>query len=204
MGNKNPGVDAYIAKSAEFARPILKHLRSVVHAGCPDVQEELKWGFPHFMYKGILCSMASFKAHCAFGFWKGELLAKKHKALADTRESAMGEFGRITTLSDLPDERRLLRYVKDAVALNDEGVKRPMKPRPKGDRSLEVPDYFLAALKKSRKALTTFEGFNYSNKKEYVEWVTEAKGEETRKRRLETAVEWMAEGKSRNWKYTRK
>ncbi|MCI0657485.1 MAG: DUF1801 domain-containing protein, partial [Acidobacteria bacterium] len=94
MGKVNPGVDAYIAKSADFAKPILKHIRSVVHAGCPEVQEELKWGFPHFMYKGILCSMASFKAHCAFGFWKGELLAKTHKALADTRESAMGEFGR--------------------------------------------------------------------------------------------------------------
>jgi uncharacterized protein YdeI (YjbR/CyaY-like superfamily) len=116
----------------------------------------------------------------------------------------MGEFGRITTLADLPDEKRLLRYVKDAVALNDEGVKRPMKPKPKGERSLDVPDYFLAALKKSKKALTTFEWFNYSNKKDYVEWVTEAKGEETRKRRLETAVEWMAEGKSRNWKYMRK
>ena len=204
MGKKNPGVDAYIAKSADFAKPILKHIRAVVHAGCPDVVEELKWGFPHFMHKGIVCSMASFKAHCAFGFWKGDLLAKKYADLTDSRESAMGEFGRITSLSDLPDEKRLLRYVKDAVALNDEGVKRPMKPKPKGERSLDVPDYFLAALKKSKKAQTTFEGFNYSNKKEYVEWVTEAKGEGTRKRRLETAVEWMAEGKSRNWKYTRK
>jgi uncharacterized protein YdeI (YjbR/CyaY-like superfamily) len=148
--------------------------------------------------------MASFKAHCAFGFWKGELLAKKYKALADTRESAMGEFGRITSLTDLPDEKRLLRYVQDAMALNDDGVKRPMKPKPKGQRSLEVPDYFLSALKKSKKALTIFEGFNYSHKKEYVEWVGEAKGEETRKRRLETAVEWMAQGKPRNWKYVRK
>ena len=204
MGKKHPGVDAYIAKSADFAKPILKHLRSVVHEGCPEVQEELKWGFPHFMYKGILCSMASFKAHCAFGFWKGELLAKQHKALADTRESAMGEFGRITRLADLPDEKRLLRYVKEAVALNDDGVKRPMKAKPKGERTLDVPEFFLAALKKSKKALTTFEGFPYSHKKEYVEWVTEAKGEQTRQRRLETAVEWMTEGKSRNWKYTRK
>lgn len=204
MGKKNPGVDAYIAKSSDFAKPILKHIRSAVHAGCPEVQEELKWGFPHFMYKGILCSMASFKAHCAFGFWKGELLAKKHKALADTRESAMGEFGRITSLSDLPGEKRLLLYVKEAMALNDEGVKRPMNPKPKGERSLEVPDYFVAALKKSKKALTVFEGFNYSHKKEYLEWVTEAKGEATRKRRLETAIEWMAEGKPRNWKYARK
>ena len=204
MGKRDPRVDAYIAQSADFAKPILNHLRKMVHAGCPDVEETLKWSFPHFMYRGILCSMAAFQEHCAFGFWKGKLLAEKHKALADSRESAMGEFGRITALSDLPDEKTLLRYVKEAAALNDQGVKHPTRAKPKGNRKLEVPDYFLAALKKSKKALVMFEGFNYSNKKEYVEWVTEAKGEETRKRRLETAVAWMAEGKARNWKYMRK
>src|SRR5882672_7607606 len=99
MGKRDPRVDTYIAQSADFAKPILTHLRKVVHAGCPDVEETLKWSFPHFMYKGILCSMAAFKAHCAFGFWKGKLLAEKHQALADTREFAMGEFGRITALS---------------------------------------------------------------------------------------------------------
>jgi hypothetical protein len=204
MGKKDPRVDAYIARSADFARPILKRLREVVHAGCPDVEETLKWSSPHFMYKGMLCGMASFKGHCAFGFWKGKLLAKQHKALAETRELAMGEFGRITALSDLPDEKSLLRYVKEAVALNDEGVKLPARAKPKGDRKLRVPDYFLAAVRKNKKALATFEGFSYSNKKEYVEWVTEAKGEETLKQRLETAVAWMAEGKARNWKYLRK
>jgi len=204
MGKRDPRVDAYIAQSADFAKPILSHLRKVVHAGCPDVEETLKWSFPHFMYKGILCSMASFKAHCAFGFWKGKLLADKHKALADSRESAMGEFGRITALSDLPGEKTLLRYVKEAVVLNDEGLKHPTRAKPKGKQKLEVPDYFLTALKKSKKAQVMFEGFNYSNKKDYVEWVTEAKGEATRKRRLETAVAWMAEGKTRNWKYMTK
>jgi len=204
MGKKDPRVDAYIAKSADFARPILKHLREMVHAGCPDVEETLKWSFPHFMHKGILCSMASFKSHCAFGFWKGKLLAEKHKALADTREFAMGEFGRITTISDLPGKKTLLRYVKEAVVLNDQGVKHPTRAKPKGDRSMEAPDYFLRALRKSKRALATFEGFTYTNKKEYVEWVTEAKAEETRKRRLETAVAWMTEGKARNWKYVRK
>lgn len=204
MGAKHPGVDTYIEKSADFARPILKKIRKVVHQGCPEVTEELKWGFPHFMYKGMLASMASFKAHCAFGFWKGELLTGKHKALTGDRETAMGEFGRITSLSDLPDEKTLLRYIKDAMKLNDEGVKRASKPRVKRDQVLDVPDYFLAALQKSRKALTTFEGFSYSHKKEYVEWVSEAKGEDTRKKRLQSAVAWMSEGKPRNWKYMRK
>src|SRR6058998_2536464 len=113
MRKKDPRVDAYIARSADFARPILTHLRKVVHAGCPDVEETLKWSFPHFMYKGILCSMAAFKAHCAFGFWKAKLLAEKHKTLAETRESAMGEFGRVTAISDLPAKKTLLRYVRD-------------------------------------------------------------------------------------------
>ena len=204
MGKKDPRVDAYIADSAEFARPILKQLRKAVHAGCPEVEETLKWSFPHFMYKGILCSMASFKAHCAFGFWKGKLLEDKLGNVPKMKEPAMGDFGRVTSLADLPEEKFLIRLVREAVELNDKGVKHPARSKPRGERKLEVPKYFLDAVKKSRKALTTFEGFNYSNKKEYVEWVTEAKGEQTRQRRLETAVAWMAEGKPRNWKYVRK
>lgn len=204
MGEKSPAVDAYIAKSADFARPILAHLRAVVHAGCPQTEEVLKWGFPHFMHKGILCSMAAFKAHCAFGFWKGQLLAEKHPELAATQESAMGEFGRITKKSDLPARAILVDYVKEAVALNDKGVKVPSRERPKKPRPLKVPDYFLAALRKDRKAMATFEEFSPSARRDYVEWVAEAKGEETRKKRLETAVLWMAEGKARNWKYARK
>lgn len=204
MGDKNPAVDEYIAKSADFARPILEHLRSVVHAGCPRTEEVLKWGFPHFMHQGILCSMAAFKSHCAFGFWKGQLLAEKYPALAATRESAMGEFGRIMKKSDLPGRAVLVGYVKEAAALNDAGVKVPSRARPKQPRPLKVPDYFLSALRKSRKAMATFEEFSPSHKREYVEWVVEAKGEETRKKRLETAVLWMSEGKARNWKYARK
>jgi uncharacterized protein YdeI (YjbR/CyaY-like superfamily) len=203
MGKKHPGVDAYIEKSADFAKPILGHLRKVVHAGCPDVEEALKWSFPHFMYKGILCSMASFKAHCAFGFWKGKLMEEKLEGVAKGKGPAMGDFGRITSLSDLPGEKELIRHVREAVALNDKGI-RPSRAKPKRAQALVIPDYFLGALKKNRKALIIFEGFSPSNKKEYVEWVTDAKGEETRHRRLETAVAWMAEGKVRNWKYLRK
>jgi len=121
MGKKDPRVDAYIARSAGFARPILKHLRKVVHAGCPDVEETIKWGFPHFMHKGILCSMASFKAHCAFGFWKRKLLEKRLKGVAKGKGPAMGDFGRLTSLSDLPSERVLIRCVREAAALNDKG-----------------------------------------------------------------------------------
>ncbi len=206
MGKRDPRVDAYIAKAADFARPILSHLREVVHTGCPDVEETIKWGFPHFEHKGVLCSMAAFKSHCAFGFWKGGLLTEKHPELAGAEDPAMGQLGRITAMADLPEEETLLLYVREAAALNEQGIKSPTrsKPKPKGERELEVPADLMEALRTNPPALATFEGFNYSNKKEYVEWVTEAKSEETRKRRLDTAVEWMAEGKIRHWKYVKK
>jgi uncharacterized protein YdeI (YjbR/CyaY-like superfamily) len=204
MATRDPRVDAYIAASAPFARPILKHLRRVVHAGCPDVAETLKWGFPHFMSGGIVCSMAAFKRHCAFGFWKGSLLGGALKARAGRADEAMGQFGRITAISDLPGEAALRRLVKEAAALNARGVKRPARRKPAGTRRLEVPAYVLAALRRNPKARATFDGFSDTNRKDYVDWVTEAKGEETRKRRLETAVAWMAEGKPRNWRYARR
>jgi len=204
MGNKDPRVDAYIARSAGFARPILVHLRTLVHAACPEVEETLKWSSPHFMYKGMLCGMAAFKEHCAFGFWKEKLLRDRLEGLAVADRSAMGQFGRIAAISDLPDERTLLSLVREAVALNDRGIKAPARSRLKGNRRLKVPDYFAGALRRNRKALATFEQFSATNKREYVDWVVEAKGEETRQRRLDTAITWMAEGKIRNWKYMRK
>lgn len=197
MGTRDPRVDAYIAKSAPFARPILSHIREVVHAGCPDVEEAMKWSFPHFMYKGMLCSMASFKQHCAFGFWKGSLLKDGSMPAKD----AMGQYGRITSLADLPDATRLLRLVKQAAALNDEGAKVARTPKVTRGKTVKTPAYFIAAVRKNKKALATYEAFSPSHKREYVEWVTEAKAETTRKRRLETAVTWMAQGKGRNWKY---
>ena len=199
MGTRDQRIDAYIAKSAEFAQPILRELREIVHAGCPEVEEAMKWSFPHFMYKGMLCSMAAFKEHCAFGFWKGSLVMdpKENKSV-----DGMGQFGRLTSRKDLPPKRVLLGYIKKAVQLNDEGVKVPVRPKPKTDKKdLKVPGYFLTGLKKNKKAHTVFEGFPYSKKKDYVDWVTEAKTDETRERRLATSVEWLAEGKSRNWKY---
>jgi len=201
MAKKDPRVDAYIARSAEFARPILSHLRKAVHAACPEAEETLKWSSPAFMYKGILCGMAAFKKHCAFGFWKEALLRERLEGAAGSRGKAMGQFGRLTAVSDLPDDRTLRSLIREAVGLNDQGIKSPTRSRPKGPRTLKVPRYFLDALRRNRKALSTFEHFTYTNKKDYVDWVTEAKREETRRRRLDTAVAWMAEGKIRNWKY---
>ena len=197
MGTRDPRVDAYIERSAEFARPILGHIRETVHAACPEVEETMKWSFPHFTYHGMLASMASFKAHCAFGFWKGDLVLGGR-----SERDAMGDFGRLTALSDLPADRALIACIKKAARLNDEGVKLPRKPAA-AKKELKIPADFTAALDRNRTARATFDGFNYTNRKDYVEWVTEAKTEATRQKRLLTAIEWMAEGKVRNWKYVR-
>jgi len=197
MGSRDPRVDAYIARSAEFARPILTHLRAVVHAACPEVEETLKWSAPSFMYKGMLCGMAAFKEHCIFGFWKGSLI--KVVGGRDSDE-AMGNYGRIGSVADLPSKKALTGFIKEAMRLNDEGIK-VVRTKPGSRKPLPVPPDLAAALRKNPKARATFEGFSPSHRREYVEWITEAKGEETRRRRLETAVGWMAEGKARNWKY---
>ena len=204
MGKKDPRIDAYIAKSAAFAKPILKRLRKVVHAGCPEVEETLKWNMPAFMYKGPLAGMAAFKQHCTFGFWKHALLAREGNGAFKGAAQAMGQFGRITSLSDLPGEKALLRLVEKAAALNEQGVKLPPRPKPKPNRKLSAPADLMRALRKNPKALEAFEGFSYSHRKEYVEWVVVAKTDETRARRLATAVDWMAQGKSRHWKYVKK
>jgi uncharacterized protein YdeI (YjbR/CyaY-like superfamily) len=198
MPTKDPRIDAYIERAADFAKPILKHIRRLVHTGCPKVEETLKWQHPAFVYKGILCGMAAFKQHCALTFWKGKLMLKGDKKAGD---QAMGQFGRITSLLDLPAEKVLLGYVKEAARLNEEGVKLPSRSKPRVKQEVTVPDYLSNALKKNVMALQTFEGFSPSHKREYVEWLTEAKRDETRQKRLETAMLWIAAGKPRNWKY---
>jgi uncharacterized protein YdeI (YjbR/CyaY-like superfamily) len=203
MGTKDPRVDAYIEKAQPFAQPILKHLRKVVHAACPDVQETMKWSFPHFDYKGIFCAMAGFKQHCTFGFWKGALLRDNVKGMPTGGEKAMGQFGRIASISDLPGERTLVKIVQAAAKLNDEKVSVP-RAKPKPRAPIKVPSYFSAALKKNKAAAAAFEAFPPSHRREYLEWITEAKTDETRDTRVATAIVWMAEGKSRNWKYERK
>lgn len=197
MGTRDPRVDAYIAKSADFAKPILTTIRETVHAACPEAVEEMKWSFPHFTYKGMLCSMASFKEHCAFGFWKGSLVLGGAAKGAD----AMGQFGRLTKASDLPPKKVLAAYVKKAMALNDEGIKVERKPPRRATVDTAPPADLAAALKKNKKANASFNAFPPSHKRDYIEWITEAKRPETRARRVHTAVEWMAGGKPRNWKY---
>ena len=200
MGTRDPRIDAYIAKSADFARPILTHIREVVHEACPDVEETLKWRNPSFLYHGILCGMAAFKAHAVFGFWKGTLIqVDKTKSL-----EAAGSFGRITRVSDLPAKRVLIGYVKQAMALNANGAKAPMKHDRPPKKALKTPADLRAALSKKKKAAAVYEAFSPSAKREYVEWIAEAKTDATRSKRVATAVEWISEGKQRNWKYMKK
>ena len=195
-------VDQYIEKSAAFAKPVLNHLRELVHMACPEAEEKLKWGFPHFDYKGVYVSMAAFKEHSAFSFWKAKLMADPHKLLGEKEEKAMGHFGRIRSLEDLPPDEILLEYLLEAKKLNDQGVKvTPKKPSESEKKELVAPDDLFAALKKNRKAFEIFEKFPYSHRKEYIMWVNEAKTQETRNKRILSTVEWTAEGKSRNWKY---
>jgi uncharacterized protein YdeI (YjbR/CyaY-like superfamily) len=203
MATKNKAIDAYIAKSAGFAKPILNHMRELVHKTCPEVEETMKWSFPHFDYKGeMMCDMAAFKQHCSMGFWKAALMKDPILMEKAKSEVAMGHLGRITSLKDLPSDKKLTAWIKEAMKLNEEG-KKVVKTKPAVKKELVVPGYFTAAVKKNKKAWAVFEAFAPSAKKDYVEWITEAKTEETKNKRLTQAIEWMAEGKRRNWKYER-
>lgn len=206
MASIDKRIDDYIDKSAEFAKPILQHLRHLVHHANPNVKETIKWGFASFDYKGPLCSMASFKQHCVFGFWKAKLLHDPEGHLSERANQggeAMGNLGRITSINDLPPDNILINFIREASRLNDEGIKLPAPPK-KDKGELVIPGYLKESLKMNAAARDTFEKFSPTNKREYIEWINEAKTEETKARRLETAIEWMAEGKVRNWKYVRK
>jgi uncharacterized protein YdeI (YjbR/CyaY-like superfamily) len=193
MGKKNKAIDAYIAKSADFAKPILIHFRELIHKTCPDVEEAIKWSMPFYDYKNDpICMSAAFKEHCAIRFWKTSLI----KGLEKTDSDGMSSFGRITSLKDLPSDKKLVGYIKAAMLLNEQGIK-VAKAKPEKKEVLPVPAYF-------KKALQEFEKFPPSKKKDYIVWLTEAKTEETRDKRMETALEWIAQGKGRNWKYEKK
>lgn len=195
---RDPRVDAYIAKAQPFARPILAHLRAAVHEACPDVEETIKWGMPSFTRHGILAGMAAFKAHVAFGFWKGKLVTGD-----DTRaDEAMWGFGRITSLDDLPPKRKLLAMVKKAATLNEQGAKAPRAVK-RAKPALRTPADLSAALKAKAKAKAFWATLSPSAKRDYIEWITEAKQQATRAKRLAETVQWLGEGKRRNWKYER-
>ena len=198
---RDPRFDAYIATAAPFARPILTHLRDLIAKACPEGEEAMKWSSPSFVYRGkILCGMASFKAHATFGFWQNRSVTAGHTP--ENSESAMGQFGRMTNLADLPDDAMLTEMVHKAMALIDSGerIARPLKH---AKAPAEVPDDLAAALKASTRAAATFGGFPPGQRREYIEWITGAKREETRKKRLETTIAQLEEGKRLNWKYER-
>jgi len=202
----DPRVDAYIGKAAPFARPVLMHLRWLIHKACPAVEEDMKWSRPFFLYGGtILCNLSAFKEHCSFGFWGAEI-GKVLKDDGVVQDGGMGSLGKITSVKDLPADKKLIGYIRQAAEFIDSGQGETMMaasrrvvkaPKP----AVETPPEFAAALKKNKAAMKIFEAFSPSCKREYVEWVAEAKREETRERRIAQAVEWIAEGKQRNWKY---
>ena len=197
MPSRDPRVDAYIARQADFARPILAYVREAVHEACPDVEETIKWGMPSFLHAGgILGGMAAFKQHASFGYWKHALVVGEGE-----QRTGMGSYGKLASISDLPPRRTLLAHIRKAAKLNEEGVKTPAARKAAPRPLPEAPADLLAALGNNAKARAVFDKFPPSHKRDYVEWITGAKRGDTRSRRVAQAVEWMAEGKPRNWKY---
>ena len=195
----DPRIDAYIAKTAPFAQPILQHLRGLVHRALPGVEETIKWSMPHFMLRGKnVAGMAAFKAHCAFTI-HGE---GRHGPAGDDAEAGMGHYGKITALGDLPDEAMMierLHAARDRVATSGSATKRPAARARKPE--LTVPEELAAALAANPAAQAKFDAFAPSHRREYNEWIGQAKQVATRARRIAQAIEWIAEGKKRNWKY---
>lgn len=206
MSHYDPRIDNYIMKSAEFAIPILDFWREMVHIACPDVKETMKWSMPFFEYNNYnVCNMAAFKYHCAFHFWLASKMEDRDKVFRQGDDSnAMGQLGKIKTLEDLPSEEQIIRLIQEAMSLIDQGVRITKDPIAKVLAEVVVPDYFKAEIEQDELAMETFKKFSASQQKEYVNWVTEAKSEATRQKRMTQAVEWMAEGKTRNWKYMQK
>jgi uncharacterized protein YdeI (YjbR/CyaY-like superfamily) len=201
MGQYDIRVDAYIDKSADFAKPILKYIRELVHDTSPLLTETMKWGFPFFDYKGPVCQMAAFKGHMGFGFWKQAQLNDPGK-LIHKEDGTAGSFGKITSLSDLPADEILVDFIKQAMRLNEDGNKKPTVKKETAPKTpIEMPANFADLLAANPKALEVYYNFSPSAKREYLEWIVEAKTDTTRQKRMETAAEWIAEGKSRNWKY---
>ena len=201
MPTFNKRVEDYINSKNEFAIPILLKLRKAIHKACPEVTETIKWGMPAFEYKGLLCGFAAFKAHCAFNLWKYKLVEDRHGLIEQGERTAMGVFGKITSVKDLPSEKILMEYIKQAMKLNEDGVKPAPKPRLKERKELIIPEKFKEALDKNFIAKDNFEKMSYSHQKEYMEYINEAKREETRESRIRKSIQKLEEAKSHNWKY---
>lgn len=196
-------IDEYIAKSEDFAKPILEHWRQLVHDTCPDVTEAIKWGIPHFDYKGdFMCVMASYKNHCSFTFLKAVLMSDPRLKDGAELKPVQRFLGKVTKLSELPADKEFIKMIKEAMVLNEKGMK--VAAVPKADKPLkvlEMPDYFSKELAKNKKAKAIFEEKSASFRKDYIVWITEAKTDATRQKRMEEAIGWIAEGKGRFWKY---
>lgn len=192
MPTTDPRIDAYVAKAAPFAQPILTHLRSIVHRALPNCEEGIKWGMPHFMVGGKnVAGMSAFKAHCAFVI---------HGEGRQGGGEGMGAYGKIASLDDLSGDDELVETIRAAAQAIASGSAKPKivkTPKPE----IQMPDDFAAALASSPKAEETMHGFAPSHRREYLEWITGAKQEATRARRIAQAIEWLADGKKRNWKY---
>lgn len=200
MSSTDSRVDNYIEKSADFAKPILIYLRELIHETCPEVQEDWKWSFPNFMYKGkILCSMSAFKQHCAFGFWLEKEMKTMKELTKDIEKNSMFSLGKITKISELPSKPQLKAAIKEAMELTDMGV--TIKKAPPKKTEVPIPEYFQKAIDSNKKAKEVFEKASPSFRKEYILWIIDAKTETTRNKRMEQAIEWISEGKGRNWKY---
>lgn len=201
MENFDSRIDAYIEKSADFAKPILNHLRELVHRASPEIIETMKWSAPFFEYRGVLCFMMAFKQHAGFGFWKAGNLPDPHGIIQD--EGNAGSIGKLTTLVDLPDDDILIWYIRQAMELKQmPAAKVPVKKAaPKAVVTADIPDYLVQLFHKNPEAKAYFEKFSPSQKKEYITWFEEAKTETTRDKRLAEGIAWISEGKTRHWKY---
>lgn len=203
MEKYNPLVDQYIDKSPDFSKPILNQIREIVHECYPDMEEAIKWKFPTFMYKGkILCSMVSFKGYCSVGFWLHDDMKTLKDLETDVEKTNMFSLGKITKIEDLPSKPQLKKMILEAMELTDMGV--TLKKAAPSKTEIEVPDYFQNVLNQNKKTLEIFQKSSLSFRKEYVNWIVDAKTEATRNKRIEQAIEWISEGKGRNWKYEKK
>lgn len=195
MATLDPRFDEYIAKAASFAQPILTHIRRIVHEAVPDLVETMKWSMPHFMHQGKnLAGMAAFKAHCAMMIH------------GDGRQGdAMGQFGKLASIADLPGDNELKsKIVAASERIASEGTalrKKSTEAKKEAKPDLPLPPAFAGALEANPAAKATLDAFAPSHRREYVQWIAEAKTEATRDRRIAQAIEWLSEGKKRNWKY---
>lgn len=196
-------VEAYFAGSEDFAQPILRHLRQLILANCPGAVEEIKWGIPHFSLHGeYLCMLAAAKKHCALTFWKQEIMSDPRLKANPGLPAIKRYLGKLTSLGDLPKDAELIDLIKEAAVLNEKGVKLPAR-QAKAPAQIEMPDYFAARLADDPRAKSVWDSKSDSFRKEYLVWITDAKSEATREKRIAEAIEWIADGKGRFWKYAK-